>query len=185
MSQVNIIESAKVSSKEKLSIKIFNVEHILTNTTIEYKKQLFNTIKSRLNKKNQDFKHLNNIIADPTDKQDKNLLLAKATSISKTIVKIESDIAVILSASIMDSQQLFSEAKDNTVYSFPIGNKSQEITQLTNQQKLDKLVEEDFELFESKMYEVLTNNSADTVVPVLKNISERFGYRLSKIPNKK
>jgi hypothetical protein len=37
----------------------------------------------------------------------------------------------------------------------------------------------------NKHYQIFQENSAEVVIPILKQLSEAFGYRLSKIPSNK
>ncbi len=184
--QVALRETAKISDTNTLSVKINKKDVSLLGTDKQFKQNLLNTTSRLLFRKKIDLEFVNNKIRTATTSE----LEGKSKSIFEAIKRISNEVEVILQAAALDKQFLYNPRQtkitEKALHLFPIGKEDVKAeVQLSNNEILDKIIAEDMLCFEKKMYSVLTSNSAEIVVPVLKDISERFGYRLTKIPVKK
>lgn len=176
MQDVNIMESSKVTVKSQFVIKTSSGLVNLIGTSKEFKKDFLDSQERFLRVKKRDYKHLTEkVIPENKAKGIHDVeTFQKASSISKTIVKIQDSINLIIESFIIDKQSI-----EDTIF-IPIEENIKYDT-IKYSELIDEVIANNPDLFRSKMYEILSNtNDSDTIITAIKEIAKGHGYKLIK-----
>lgn len=170
------MENITIINKENHFKVFYNKEKTeLLGTTQEFKLLVYKDKRLFLSTSKGTLKYLNSLVRD--NKANENTKDVIKT-IEIRITNIKNEIGVIRNAAVIDGHKLPDIIEiDNII---PIVNNTIEHKVKSNSEILQSIIDNDMESFEKKMYEVLTSNSSEIVVPVLKEIVKEHGYKLIK-----
>lgn len=182
------MENVTIINKENHFKVLYQEKKVeLIGTTKEFKLEVYKDKRLFLSRSKGDLKYLQSLVkqgkADDIEKTN-----GRIKSIEIRIQNIKNEIGLIRNAAVIDGHKLDAIIEIDELNTFnPIGknihiqsNETQVQQLKSSTELLEHIISNDMEAFERKMYEVLTSNSSDIVVPVLKEIAKGHGYKLIK-----